>query len=352
MAESVIAVKIKRVFPVLSFRLGLTQGLVKLQNVFMPGKKDTFRILNYHRVNDFNDPFTIDSVAAVDFENQMRYLSKHYHVLALDDIYDHMAGNRHLPGQCLAVTFDDGYADNYTFAYPILKKYNLPAAIFLTVDCIETQTSLWFDQILSAFKATHKKRFACPITKAVFEIDNMEKKLHTAHIMLEQLKKTDNAQRKKSVLDVLKELGISSTKAQDASTLLTWLRIKEMGRHNITFGSHTMTHPILANLPVSELDWELTTSRQVIEHKIDKAVRFFAYPNGKPRDFNESIVQTIKQAGYKAAVTTVPEINTPVTDLFTWGRYRPWQNEVDHFSLALFMHGVSVWQRNTEKFYI
>ena len=344
-----IAAKIKGVFPVLSFRLGLTQGLVKLQNVFSPGKKDTFRILNYHRVNDFNDPFTIDSVAAADFENQMRYISKHYRVLALDDIYDYIAGNRRLPGQCLAVTFDDGYADNYTFAYPILKKYNLPATIFLTVNCIETQASLWFDQILSAFKATHKKRFACPITEAVFKMDSIEEKLHAARIMLEQLKKPDNAQRKKFVPDVLKELGISSTKAQDASNLLTWTRIKEMGHHNVTFGSHTMTHPILANLPASELDWELTTSCQVIEQKIDKAVRFFAYPNGKPRDFNESIVQVIKQAGYKAAVTTVPEINTPDTNPFSWGRYRPWQNKVDHFSLALFMHGLSVWQRNTDK---
>jgi len=59
-----------------------------------------------------------------------------------------------------------------------------------------------------------------------------------------------------------------------------------MSRHNLTFGSHTMTHPILANLPVSELDWELATSRQVIENQIGKAVRLFAYPNGKGRDFN------------------------------------------------------------------
>ena len=271
----------------------------------------------------------------------MQHISKYYSVLSLEQILSRIKDDTGLPKNCLAVTFDDGFADNYTFAYPILKKYNLLATIFLTVDCIETQTSLWFDQILSAFKATGKKRLVCPITETVFDVDSMEKKLHAAHIMLEQLKKQENAQRKKSIHAVLKELCISSTETQSASNLLTWPRIEEMSRHNVTFGSHTMTHPILANLPVSELDWELATSQQVVEHKIGKAVRFFAYPNGKAQGFYETIAQAVKQAGYKAPVTTVPEINTPATDPFAWGRYKPWQNQVEQFSLALLMHGVS-----------
>lgn len=334
------SLNLKHSFSILSYRFGITQALLRLGN-YIGSPDNTFTILNYHRVNDFNDPFTIDSVSAKDFNNQMQHISKYYSVFSLEQILARIKDDAGLPKNCLAVTFDDGYADNYTFAYPILKKYNLPATIFLTVDCIETQTSLWFDQILSAFKATGKNKFVCPITETVFEIDSMEKKIHAAHIMLEKLKKQENAQRKKSIHDVLKELGISSTETQNASNLLTWPRIKEMSRHNITFGSHTMTHPILANLPVSELDWELTTSRQVIEHHIGKAVQFFAYPNGKCQDFNETIIQTIKQAGYEAAVTTVPEINTPATDPFAWGRYKPWQNQVEQFSLALLMHGLS-----------
>ena len=275
----------KHSFSILSYRFGITQTLLRLVN-FLRSPGNTFTILNYHRVNDFNDPFTIDSVSVKDFKNQMQHISKYYSVFSLEQILARIKDDTGLPKNCLAVTFDDGYADNYTFAYPILKKYNLLATIFLTVDCIETQASLSFDQILSAFKATGKKRFVCPITETVFDVDSMEKKLHAAHIMLEQLKKQENAQRKKSIHAVLKELGIASTEAQDASNLLTWPRIKEMSRHNLTFGSHTMTHPILANLPVSELDWELATSRQVIENQIGKAVRLFAYPNGKGRDFN------------------------------------------------------------------
>ena len=337
-----IAGKAKRVFSFLSFRMGLTQSLVKLQNIFRPAKPNTFRILNYHRINDFNDLFTIDSVSALDFEKQMYYISKNYHVLSLEDIYDHIVNNRILPTQCLAITFDDGYEDNYTFAYPILGKYNLPATIFLPVDCIDSQTPLWFDKVLSAFKATSKKQFVSPLNQMAFDIHTMEQKVYTAHITLKDLKKSDNKQREKFVLDVLKELDISSNEAlHNTGNLLTWPRIMEMSRHNISFGSHTMTHPILANLPDTELEWELETSRQIIENKVEKQVLFFAYPNGKGPDYNEKVIQSVKQAGYKAAMTTAPDINRPSSDFFTWGRYKPWQNQVEHFSMALFMHGLS-----------
>jgi len=335
------AVNLKQAFSILSYRFGITQSLIRMRN-YLKVSDNTFTILNYHRVNNFNDPFTIDSVAATDFENQMRYLSRNYQVLSLAEIYDHLRNHQTLPKQCLAITFDDGYDDNYTFAYPILKNYNLPATIFLTVDCVETRAPLWFDQVLSAFKATRKKNFVCPLTDEVSRIQDTGQKFQTAHVMLERLKKAGNDQRKKSIIDVLNELGVPSTgEFPHASNLLTWPRIKEMCHNNISFGSHTMTHPILATLPVSEVEYEVTASKRIIENKIDTAVNFLAYPNGKAMDFNESVIQTVALAGYKAAMTTLSAINTPDSDPYTWGRYKPWQNPVEYFSMALFMHRLS-----------
>lgn len=334
--------KAKRLLSLLSFRFGFTQSLVKIQDVFNLGESNTFRILNYHRVNDFNDPFTIDSVAATDFESQMHHVSKYYHVLSLDDIYNHIQNKQNLPKQCLAITFDDGYEDNYTYAYKILKKYNLPATIFITVDAVDSQAPLWFDKVLSAFKTTSKKKFNCPLKEELFEIESIDQKINAAHVMLEKLKKLDNDQRNKTVIDVITQLGLPSTgELQTTSKLLTWSQIKEMSSNKISFGSHTMTHPILTSLPAQEMEWELRESKKILEQKIDKKVRFFAYPNGKAADFNENVVQSIKQADYKAAVTTAPDINYPFTDPYIWGRYKPWQNQVAHFATSLFVHGLS-----------
>ena len=332
---------IKKAVSTVSFRTGLTSGLVRLQFLIRIGRPDTFRILNYHRVNDFKDPFTIDSVSVTDFDNQMRYLSKNYHVLSLNDIYDRVSHHIPLPNQCLAITFDDGYADNYDFAWPILKKYDLPATIFLTAGCIDGQVPLWFDQVLSAFKTTAIKKFECPVTGTVFDIQTREQKLYTAHVMLEQLKQKDIDHRNKIAADILHELGISKTdKLHNTSTLLTWPQVKKMSVNNISFGSHTMTHPILACLTEEDLEWELAASMKLISENISKKVPFLAYPNGKNKDFTENAVQAVRQAGYKAALTTEPDTNTLSSDPFTWGRYKPWQDQVAQFSLALFLHGL------------
>ncbi len=333
--------QVKRAVSNYAYRLGLTQNLVKLQSIFQPETNNAFRILIYHRVNDFSDPFTIDSVDAVDFENQIRYLSRHYHVLSLADIYEHLANGKNLPKQCVAITFDDGYEDNYTYAYEILKKYELPATIFITAEGVDEQVPLWFDRVLWAFKVTIKRRFVCPLTDEAFNIQTVEKKLTTAHAILERLKKTANAQRKVAVGYILDGLGSClNDEGIHTSKLLSWRQIREMQQHKISFGSHTMTHPILANLTTDEIEWELSAPRQMIEKEIDSEVFFMAYPNGKKSDIDENVIQAAKKAGYKAAVTTEPDINGPETDLFRWGRYRPWQNQVAHFAMAFFLQGL------------
>jgi len=333
--------KAKKAISFYAYQLGLTQSLVAFQGRLRQKIKNAFRILIYHRVNDFKDPFTIDSVEATDFEKQMCYVSRNYHVFLLEDIYNIIRKGKPLPQPCIAITFDDGYEDNYTYAYKVLRKYNLPATIFITVNGVETQTPLWFDRILTAFKLTDKKAIACPLTGDVFDIENDTKKLHIAHVMLEKLKKADNFQKNGLLKDILGELGVSSNnESYDGGKLLTWSQIKEMSFNKISFGSHTMTHPILATLPISDIDWELANSRKEIEKHTESEVCFFAYPNGKPSDYNEHVIQSVRKAGYAAAVTTVPEINDSATNCYTWGRFRPWQNRVEEFALALLTHGL------------
>lgn len=334
--------RIKNAFSYLLYHLGVIQSTVAVKK-HLRRWTDRFIILNYHRVNDFNDPFTIDSVTVKDFDNQMRYISKYYTVLSLEQIFARIKDDRSLPQNCLAITFDDGYEDNYTFAYPILKKYLLSATIFLTVNCINERIPLWFDQILSGFKTTSRINFDCPLSNEHFLIETREQKLKIAHATLEKLKLVDNDMKDEYIKDVLTALddrASNDTPLSNYSNLLTWERVKEMAANNIFFGSHTMTHPILANLTDSNIKYELQTSRKIIENQLGKEAHFFAYPNGKTSDYNEKITLAVKEADYKAALTTVPDVNTPSSDPFAWGRYKPWQNKVEQFSVALLMKGL------------
>src|SRR5215467_4075836 len=113
-----------------------------------------FQILTYHRVNDDNDPF-FTGMKIDTFEKHMEYLSDYYDIMSLEEIIDRMKYND-IPDDTIAITFDDGYKDVYLNAYPILKKFSIPATIFLPTSCIDTGEVLWHDRVFSAFRETQK----------------------------------------------------------------------------------------------------------------------------------------------------------------------------------------------------
>ncbi len=97
----------------------------------LPAPEDDVKVLvlNYHMVNRM---FISLAIEPEDFDWQMKYLVEHgYHTISPDELYDFLAGTGRLPDRPVLITFDDGYVDNYTTAYPILKKYNLKATIFV-----------------------------------------------------------------------------------------------------------------------------------------------------------------------------------------------------------------------------
>ena len=103
-------------------------------------------VLNYHMVNSM---YISLSIEPEDFDWQMKYLVEHgYHTISPDDLYDFLAGQGTLPDRPVLITFDDGYVDNYTNAYPILKKYNLKATIFVVTGFLSKRKGyLTWDQL-------------------------------------------------------------------------------------------------------------------------------------------------------------------------------------------------------------
>ena len=200
-------------------------------------------IICYHCVKDEAFPHLRPAKVA-DFENQMRYLSKKYNPISLERMAQHIQNEMSLPSKAVAVTFDDGYQDNYENAYPILKKYHIPATFFLTTSFIGTG-----------------------------EIPRWDKEFYTA----------------------------------DKALMLSWEQVREMSDSDISFGSHTLTHPFLTRIPRKQAQREIRLSRDIIEQKIGKPVTTFAYPSG---NFDSEIKEIVKAAGYTAAVSTIPGYNT------------------------------------------
>lgn len=268
----------------------------------------SFTVLMYHRVLEENDvemeyvqPGIFISRPV--FEKQMAFLSKKYNLLSLKELAEMLMNNQSPPRKSIVLTFDDGWRDNYKHAYPILKKYNVPATIFLTTDFIDTDNMFWFDElsmILSMGKISSGK-MAEIIKRNQGDTNESPPQHLDSDRFIEELKRLDLKTIREIITELIKESGLSPEKIKRQRHMLTWDEVSEMSENNIDFGSHGRSHRILTNINMDEVIQELIESKNRIEEKLGGQAITFSYPNG---NFNSEIKKQVAEAGYSCAVAT------------------------------------------------
>ena len=234
------------------------------------GEDNQLKILTYHRVFDVKDytQYKFDpeliSTSTFEFDQQIGFIKRHYNPVSIVDVVNHYDMGTKLPKNAVLITFDDGFRDNYTNAFPILKKHDVPAVIFLSTEFIGGNTTLWFDKLAYIINNTKHDRINLS-DEFVREITS-DNKLSVIEDTLEYLKIIPNTER----LSILKKLEenntdlLSEMPLSDSSTM-TWDQVREMDKSVIDFGSHSITHPILSQLSDEELDEEISESKIIIE---------------------------------------------------------------------------------------
>ena len=113
--------------------------------------------------------------------------------------------------------------------------------------------------------------------------------------------------------------------------MLDWDQVRAMLPHDITFGAHTLSHPILSRLSPEAIEAEVLGSKRVIERETGVPVTLFAYPNGQPGDYNEDCKAILRKSGFSCSVSTSAGVNTSATDRFALHRRHVWDGTVDAF---------------------
>lgn len=183
----------------------------------------------------------------------------------------------------LAVTFDDGWADNADSAYPITSQYNVPFVIFIVPEKTGTTLPFWPERTAAALDripSVNGSRHAVSIGRAI-----------------EELKALPAVERESRINQMLGSGGaLESSAAVDRT--MTWEQIAELHAHGVTFGSHTSTHEILTTLSAAQAEHELVSSRKAIQQKLGGTCDLFSYPNG---NCSEEVRKLVARAGYKLA---------------------------------------------------
>jgi peptidoglycan/xylan/chitin deacetylase (PgdA/CDA1 family) len=267
-----------------------------------------YTILCYHRVGMRGIPYYC-TLPPAQFEMQMKFLRENFRVLSLGQLCEelnHPSGG----GNGVAVTFDDGYSDLHTYALPILRKYEVPATIYLTADCIETGEVAWYDKIFLALQVAPGKSIDLPLQGGLrLELGSPAQRIENGARIVSILRKTPAAERLRFCGLLEKQVSLPAEKL--AGRMLTWNQVREMRSAGIFFGSHTLSHPVLSQLAAEDVQMELRASRALLEDRLGEPVLDFAFPFGRPEDCGPVAEAAAARCGYRSAVTTTWGVNSP-----------------------------------------
>jgi peptidoglycan/xylan/chitin deacetylase (PgdA/CDA1 family) len=275
----------------------------------------SFQVLTYHRLATQPDQY-FPSLSVDTFELHVRFLARYYTLMNLAEVVSRIRTDKPMPENVVALTFDDGYRDNYDLAFPILRKYNASATIFLTTDFVDRNEPLWNDKVCFALKHTQCREFSLPAPHHhVYPLETAEDRISASETIRRLLRQVPHDERLSLMDMIFARLEIQSFAAIKGEAL-TWTQILEMRDHGITFGAHTRSHPMLSRLSLDRARSEIVESKALIEERLGCPVDLFAYPDGGRRAFSEAIRNEVEAAGFAAAVTTIPGVNGCQSDRY------------------------------------
>lgn len=287
-------------------------GLVDLYGDFIRRVKGhNVAIINYHRVDDESDVF-LDKLDTQTFEKQLQYVKERFEILPLNELSQRLKAGTSGGNSYAAITFDDGYKDNFAQVLPILRKHGIKAAFFLITDVLDRKSMLWVDEVRYLIHHNDEK-----------EILWNEKDIHIGsqvekEMVVNQIVSSLRSRGTGNGLDKLREsCGCEAPQELIESLYMSWDDIREISEEGHVIGSHTISHPDLTRLSLAETRKEVVESKTRLEKELGVEVDSFAYPFGAS---NEETERLIESAEYSCGLGSEPRLVRKNPDLFNLRR--------------------------------
>jgi len=264
-------------------------------------------VLRYHSIQDELKRYA-NSIGDIIhgttvFEEQMQLVAQKFNPVTLDDIVLYLFGEKAMPRRAVAVTFDDGFTDNFDIAAPILDRFGIRASFYITVNSVEAVNPPWFCRLRHAFTTTQKKTWQDSKQGRVRNLVHPEERNAAFLVACERCAVRSGDTQEQVVRSIEHILGVEPMTPKD-SLMMNWDQIRELHRSGHIIGSHTLTHPNLAYVRDQDLYRELIESKRRLEKELGGPVVHFSYPSPilEPHYAERTMVAT-KQVGYRTAVT-------------------------------------------------
>jgi peptidoglycan/xylan/chitin deacetylase (PgdA/CDA1 family) len=286
-------------------------------------------VITYHRIGPTSDG--LPGLEVDHFREHMEWIRARCTPIAARELRSRAdSPPRRRPA--VLVTFDDGYRDYRELAYPILSALGIPALVFVATAYIDEPTRLfWWEALTLALRRTRVPQIEPPWQPdAAWPLGTDDARQRFLREAKRHLKGVAETAKEEAVRSVLARLGVEPPQLAGERRMLTWDDVRAT-RDITEFGGHSHTHTILSRLDAGQLEAEVRQCRERLEAETGQPPRFFAYPNGKHEDFDDSAKAALRRHGFEMAFSTLEGTNGPATD---WMAVRRFPGHGDASALA------------------
>lgn len=243
-----------------------------------------------------------------ELRRQLAFLAAHYRVLPVAEIVARAAAGRPLPERAAAITFDDGYRNNLTHAFPVLRALGLPATIFLATGFVDGSADLWPDRVTRLIAGTPRATLC--FAGRHLPLRNGRQRRRARALVASVLKRLPRSDKDRALVALEAQLG--PPVADESGRPLSWGDVRQLSASGLVdFGAHTVSHQILARLTAAEQRSEIAESCARVGDMVGRPCELFAYPNGGDGDFDADTVDILRRLGLRAAFTALPGLYVP-----------------------------------------
>jgi peptidoglycan/xylan/chitin deacetylase (PgdA/CDA1 family) len=281
-------------------------------------------VLLYHRVTQLETDPQLLSVTPENFDIQLSYLKKNHVVLLIDELKYHLENKKKLPARSVAMTFDDGYADNYCEALPILEKHQLQALFYIATGTLNTPNEFWWDAVerIVLLSENEPLQDQLILNEKPFDFKNLNhtKRKLIYDALLPQFRKMLSSKREKKINEL--STIFDSIVPRASHRAMTFDELKKMSdSKSVIVGAHTHLHPSLAALSYNEQLNEIKASKEILENKLQQNIVHFSFPFGTINDFNADTLKICNQLNFEMVAANIPYITHSGTDKMQFPRF-------------------------------
>ena len=297
--------------------------------------KNNIKILLYHGVRKIKNTgiqnYSNKHLHISDFIKQMKFIKKNLNIISMDDV-EYLVKKK-IDKPYIAVTFDDGFKNNYDLAAEVLDFYKIPTTFYVSTAYIGKKKMFWVDILEDIFNNKVQNKIEIKLNRSyIFDTSTKYEKIKTLNYIKNYCKNALFNEKERVLNFLINKFNFKNNISINNSynyKSMSWKDISDIGKNkNFIIGGHSHNHEILSNLPEDLMKKEINTCIKLLSAKLKKKINHFSYPEGLNHHFNEKVIKFLKNKGITTCPTAINGVNILNQDLFRLKRIMIGMNKI------------------------